>query len=59
MISNYLYVAFAVTFLSVSIYVFSTYIKATYTYIIDGADLRVCTLSQCMVFITLVFAMVP
>lgn len=54
MISNYLYVAFAVTFLSVSIYVFSTYIKATYTYIIDGADLRVCTLSQCMVFLVLI-----
>ena len=54
MISNYLYVAFATTFLAICFYIFFIYIKATYIYIIDGADLRICTMSQCMVFLALI-----
>ena len=54
MISSYLYVIFAITFLAICFYIFFIHTKVTYTYIIDGADLRVCTMSQCMVFLALI-----
>ena len=36
-----------------SVYIGFWYFKATHAYLIDGADLRVCTLSQCMIFLFL------
>lgn len=36
-----------------SLYIGFWYFRATHAYLIDGADLRVCTLSQCMIFIFL------
>lgn len=36
-----------------SLYIGFWYLRATYAYLIDGADLRVCTLSQCMIFLFL------
>lgn len=53
MISSMLYIILVISFMSISLYICFGYIKATYAYLIDGADLRVCTISQCIIFLIL------
>ena len=53
MVNLTLYTILIISFLAMSLYIGFWYFRATHAYLIDGADLRVCTLSQCMIFIFL------
>ena len=50
---NVMYYFLMINFILSIIYFTYFYVKVVYDYLIDGADLRVCTMSQCFVYILL------
>lgn len=53
MIDTLMFASLVALMIIISGYICFLYSKAVYAYIIDGADLRVCTMSQCIIFLIL------
>ena len=56
MINKCSYIILLMSFLITNIVFFYYYFKAMYAYFTDGADLRVCTITQAMTFVLLIMA---